>query len=534
MSASYPHPSSAIGGRRPGVALSERLREPLLLGLAGLIPLVIALSVSVAMPKPNYALVFGLLFGLLAMVALAVHSRLEVTVALLALYLGLADGPIKLIVHNQAASAIRDVLIAAIALGALMRVLQRGKGVRLPPLTGWVIVFVALVVVQAFNPNTHGLLKVIGGFRQQLEWVPFFFFGYALMRSRERFRKLFLVLGAIALANGLVSTYQTQLSPAQLASWGPGYAELVHGSESVSARKYVSEGVARVRPPGLGSDTGFTGGMGVLALTGALALLANATPRRRTVALVLCLGAMLAVATSLARLSAVGAVVGTAAFLMLSLSAGHRVTRSLGALLMVGALALPLGALLVSSAGHGVFSRYESIAPNKVVATSTGYKEVSLSQIPHVIATTPFGFGLASAGPASAFGGHSGVKLEGHGFSAETQYNFVTDELGLPGLILWVSLSLLVIGLAIRGLPRVRDLDVRVYLAGMFAAFIAFTIMGFDGPSAAGVAFGSYFWFSLGTAAYWFVGPGRHADENGIVSVPPERLAGETGRLVTP
>ncbi|HEX5852069.1 MAG TPA: hypothetical protein VFY36_03140 [Solirubrobacteraceae bacterium] len=461
----------------------------------------------------------ALLCGLLAVAALALHPRLEVTVALLALYLGLLDGPIKLLVHNQAASAIRDALIAAIALGALTRAIQGGRGVRLPPLSGWVIVFVALVVVQAFNPNTHGALKVIGGFRQQLEWVPFFFFGYALMRSRERFRKLFLILGVIALANGLVSTYQTRLTPAQLASWGPGYAELVHGSETLSARKYVSEGVARVRPPGLGSDTGFAGGMGVLALTGALALLASATPRRRWLATLLCLGALLAVATSLARLSAVGAVVGALAFLALSLSAGHRATRSLGALLTVGALALPLGALLVASEDQGVFSRYESIAPKKVVATSTGYKEASLGQIPHVIATTPFGFGLASAGPASAFGGRSGVELEGHGFSAETQYNFVTDELGLPGLLLWVSLSLTAIGLAVRGLPRVKDVDVRIYLAGMFAAFIAFTIMGFDGPAAAGVAFGSYFWFALGTAAYWFAGPGRRADENGIVAV---------------
>ena len=53
----------------------------------------------------------------------------------------------------------------------------------------------------------------------------------------------------------------------------------------------------------------------------------------------------------------------------------------------------------------------------------------------------------------------------------------------------------------------------------MFAAFIAFTIMGFDGPSAASVAFGPFFWFSLGIAAYWFVGPGRHADERGRVAV---------------
>ncbi len=50
------------------------------------------------------------------------------------------------------------------------------------------LAFVVLVLAEAFNPDTHGLLKIVGGFRQQLEWVPFFFFGYVLMRSKERLR----------------------------------------------------------------------------------------------------------------------------------------------------------------------------------------------------------------------------------------------------------------------------------------------------------------------------------------------------------
>ena len=39
-------------------------------------------------------------------------------------------------------------------------------------------------LVEAFNPSTHGILKILGGFRQQLEWIPFFFFGYVVMRSK--------------------------------------------------------------------------------------------------------------------------------------------------------------------------------------------------------------------------------------------------------------------------------------------------------------------------------------------------------------
>ncbi len=498
----------------------------MLSGIAGLMALGVALGVTVAMPKPNYPLVFGAVLGLTGAIALARYARLEVSVAVLALYVGLIEGPLKLLVYSQAVSAVRDVLIGVVAIGALVRLRESGRGVRLPPLSGWVFLFVALVFVEAFNPNTQGVVKVIGGFRQQLEWVPFFFFGYALMRSRARFRKLFVILGVIALANGVVSTYQTRLSPSQLASWGPGYSELVHGSVTASGsggitgRQYVSEGVAHVRPTGLGSEAGFGGGVGVLALTGALALLATSTRRRRWIGLVFCLGAILAVATALARLSAVGAVIAVVAFVMLSLSAGRRMSAPLGALAMVGLLALPLGALLVSNLGSGVFSRYESIAPTKVVSTSTNYKEVSLSQVPHVIAAAPFGLGLGTAGAASGFGGRSTVSLEGHGFSAETQYNFVVDELGLPGLVLWSGLALMVIGLAVVGLPHVESVDVRILLAGMFAPFIAFTVMGFDGPVMAGAAFGSYFWFAMGTAAYWFRGPGRRADEHGrVVSV---------------
>ena len=118
---------------------------------------------------------------------------------------------------------------------------------------------VALVLAEAFNPHTLSLTKALGGFRQQLEWVPFFFLGYAVMRSKERFRKFFLLLGVIALANGVVSMYQTRLSPAQLASWGPGYREIVYGTNGLGGRTYRAEGSAHVRPPGLGSDAGFIG-----------------------------------------------------------------------------------------------------------------------------------------------------------------------------------------------------------------------------------------------------------------------------------
>jgi hypothetical protein len=438
-----------------------------------------------------------------------------VTVTVVVLYLGLLDGPVKLgIGGHEAASAARDVLIFSVALGALLRLIVKRERVALPALSGWVFAFIAMVLVEAFNPKTHGVLKTLGGFRQQLEWVPFFFFSYLLLRSKQRIRKLFLIVGVIALANGVVSTYQSRLGPPQLASWGPGYRELVFGSVTTgkagggTGRTYSVEGVAHVRPPGLGSDAGFGGGVGVVALPGLLALLATGRLRRRWPLLILTMGALVAVATGLGRLQVVGAVIAVLAFAVLSLSAGRKVTRPLAALLGIAALAIPFGALFVAYEGSGTFSRYESIAPGSVTS-NRDTKTTSLTHIPALLEAAPFGVGLGTTGSASGFGGKNTNVLEGHAVSGETEYNFVSDELGLPGLLLWIAFSIRLLVLALRRLPRVPDIELRIYLAAVFATFIAFTIMGFSGPTMSSAAFGPFFWSAAGLAAYWFAGPGR-------------------------
>ena len=520
--------SGGAGAVHP-VVLDRRIRDIALVGLSGLVPAVIALGLTVALPNTSVLVVLGAILAVLAIVALIVNSRLEVTVGLLAVYLGLLDGPVKLgIGRSEATAAIRNVLILAVCLGAVMRLLARRERVKLPPLSGWVLAFVAIVVVNAFNPKTHGVLHVLGGFRQELQWVPFFFFGYVLVRSKKRLRQLFIIIGVIGLANGAVATYQTGLSPAQLASWGPGYRALVQpttvGKKGSIARTYSSEGQARVRPLGLGSDSGFSGGVGVIALPCCLALLATWRSRRRWVAALLGLGALVAVATGLGRLQVVGAVLGVFAFVALASLAGRRVTRALGAMLVIVALAVPLGAVFVSAVGGGTFKRYESIAPSEAVSTVPSHKSSAWSKIPQFLASAPLGVGLGTVGAAGGFGGKVTELVEGHGVSAETQYNLVVDELGAPGLLAWIALTIFVIVLVARGIRRVGDGELAIMLAGAFAPFIALTLEGFSGPFITSTASGPYFWLAVGMAAYWFAGPGRQTREAKIVR--PDRHVG--------
>lgn len=513
---SIPHlrPSGAVGVLHPAV-LDRRARGAVLLALTALITTLVALVIILEVPSSNAALVLAGIAGVIGVVGLMVSSRFEITVALIAVYLLILNGPVKLgLGAREVTGAVPDVLILAVCIGALMRLVVSRERVRLPPLSGWILAFVATVMIEAFNPQTAGALKVLGGFRQQLQWMPFFFFGYLLIRSKKRLRQMFVIVAVMALANGLVATYQTALSPTQLASWGPGYSALVtpgEGAKKGAARVYLSEGEARVRPPALGSDSGFGGGVGMIALPASLALLAIWPPRRRWIAVVLCLGALLGVITGLGRLAVVGSGVGVVAFVAFVTLAGQRMSRALGALLVIAVVAIPLGAVFVSSVRSGTFKRYESLETSEAVSSVPSHKSSTWTKIPSQLAKAPFGVGLGTVGAAGSFGGRITELVEGHTVSAETQYNFVADELGIPGLLVWVSLSGYIIVLVARRMRRIADGDLAIALAAVFAPFVALTLEGFSGPFLTSSAAGPYFFFAIGIAAYWFAGPGRHA-----------------------
>ncbi len=505
--------SGGAGAVHP-VVFDRRLRHQAAVALAALLSGALALGLTIALPHTSVFEVLGAIAALVGIAVLVGNSRLEMTVTLLAIYLGLMDGPIKLgIGRSEATAAIRNVLILAVCLGAILRLLARRERMRLPPLSGWVLTFTAIVLVNAVNPKTQGILHALGGFRQQLQWVPFFFFGYVLLRSKKRLRQLFIIIGVIGVANGVVAAYQTRLGPSQIASWGPGYRALYQpttvGKKGSVARTYSSEGEARIRPLGLGSDSGFSGGVGVIALPCSLALLATWKSRKRWVAIVFCLGALVAVATGLGRLQVVGAVLGVLAFAALASLAGRRVSRALGAMLVVTVLAIPLGALFVSAVGGGTFKRYESIAPGSATSTVPAHKSSAWENIPNFLSKAPLGVGLGTVGAAGGFGGRITELVEGHGVSAETQYNLVADELGAPGLIVWVAMTLAVIAIVAGGMRRVRDGELAIMLAGVFAPFVALTLEGFSGPFVTSTASGPYFWLAIGLVAYWFKGPGR-------------------------
>jgi hypothetical protein len=493
--------------------LSRRLHDVLVGTFVVLVTVAAALAIVAAVPEPDPLLVLAIVLGAVGLLALLLSARYEVTLTLLALYLGLLDGPVKLLTASQAASGARNILTLAVVLGMVVRLTLSRERIRLPPLSGWVLAFVVVVLIEAVNPNTGGFLKIIGGFRQQLQWVPFFFFGYMILRSKQHFRKFFLLLGVLALVNGLVGAYQSRLSPHALGSWGTGYSERVEGTGGTSGRTYVAEGEARPRPPALGSDSGFGGAMGVLALPGLLALITTGRRRRRWIALLLCAGALVAIGTAASRTDVVVAAVAVIAYAGLSVIGGLGPARPLVVVIAAVALAAGVAWALIGVSGKGVLARQASVTRLVEGTGETNAKTGEFKQVPREIRGAPFGGGLGTVGAAAGFGGLQRPHIEGKGAGGAGTFNLLVIETGLPGLLLWVGLSINVLLLPLRRLRVIRDVELRTYLVAVLAAFVAFTAEEFVGPTLEVAPVGTFLWFGAGVAAYWLAGPGRRRAE---------------------
>ena len=490
--------------------------------LAAGVATAVAVGTRVAAPSVlgTVALALGLAFG----AYLLASRRYGVTLALVALYLGLLDGYIKLRTGVEATSLTRDILLAAICIGALVRLIGDRRPIQVPPLSMWVVAFAAVVLVQVLNPNTVNIAKGLAGLRQHLEFVPFFFFGYALLRTKTAFRNLALLIGVIAAINGAVGLLQLQMTPDELAGWGPGYEEKISGTGDVSGRAFVDDdGELRTRPFALGSDMGFGGSVAVLALPMLLALLATRGPRHQSLlVLLLGAGAILAIASSQSRSSVLEAVVVVLAFSALAMM-GRRSARALGALVLVAALAFLVGSTINSSTDEGTWDRYESIAPDRVLDTTYEYRADDFSRISTYVTEFPLGAGLGTVGAASAFGGgERPLETRGVDFNGETQFNFLAIELGVPGLVLFLALEALILGLALTRVRRIRDAELRIYIAGVMAPCFAMALGGFGGPSAVALPNGPWFWLALGVAAYWLT---REGAWSRVAAAPSRALA---------
>ena len=191
----------------------------------------------------------------------------------------LLDGYLRLSTGDDSLRIVRDLPPAAlIAMLIVHGALHRERMPRLPML-GLVSAFTLVVLVQIFHPAEVSLFKGVQALRPHLEFVVLFLAAAIALKDDRRLEHLLLLLACCGAINGAVGLAQSQLTPEQLASWGPGYQQLaIQDSASQTgdvARVFTdNEGTVRLRPPALGTDAGFGATVGMISLSAALALIA--------------------------------------------------------------------------------------------------------------------------------------------------------------------------------------------------------------------------------------------------------------------
>jgi hypothetical protein len=483
-------------------------------GAAGLV----ALGFTMQVGDPSIVVGVAIMAVLAACIWMFLSERYALTLGLLLLYLGLADGFLKLRTGNPQATLVRDVLLYAIVGGALARFAIAREGIRLPPLSGWPLAWVLVALVAVFNPGSYPFGHALPSLRPHLEFVPLFFFGYLIMRDQRRLRTMLVLLLVVGAANGVVGAIQFNLTPEQMAAWGPGYHNFILGGAEgghVSGRVFVaSDGEDRVRPFGLGSDAGGGGLIAMLALPAAIALIGAAwkRPSRAALALVLSAGVALAIATCQGRGVIVAAFVTVFGYALLSVTS-RRLVPTLAGIAMAGLVVTFVISTVSKDSGSASFSRYQTIAPSKLVSATQYNRGTSLALVPAYLKRFPFGHGLGTAGPAAGFGGNTHTGLNG-----ENEFSFLVLEMGIAGLVIMVGFTLRLLMLAITRLRRIADDELRTTLAAVVAPVFGIFALFVGGPATAGSPLSPYLWFAGGVIAYWLVDavhrlepPGRSA-----------------------
>lgn len=436
---------------------------------------------------------------------LATTRRTLLALGLFMVYLGALDGYLKLSIGSDVVTLLRDVLLLAIVVGVLVRAQVEDRRLTLPPLTIWVVAFVVLVLVQLANPYAGTFLHSLGGVRQHLEFVPLFFLTFAFVRSVRALRGFVILLLLIAAANAVVSYVQFQLTPEQLAQWGPGYAARVLGQGAFreSGRSfYDALGTQYVRPFGLASDAGSGGIVGAFALGGVLAFgTLSHRPRHLLFAALMAIACATAIVTSQGRGAVVAGFVVVFAYGVMMATSRGRLTGLLG-LAVAGLVSLAVVQAITGDGADGPAFRYAGLGGSSIIQTTEEARGKSIRSIPSTMAEYPLGAGLAVAGPASKTPG--ATELTGT-VDAETQFSFMTLETGVLGMLVVVGFTLALLGLGVTRCRHEPEKEARILLAAIIAPIAGMLALYLPSALTATTPGGPYLWAVGGIVSYWLI-----------------------------
>jgi len=205
------------------------------------------------------------------------------------------------------------------------------------------------------------------------------------------------------------------------------------------------------------------------------------------------------IVTSQSRTAVVTSVIAALAFVFLTIDSPRRAIAALATVLVAGAVTSVVVAQIEGSRATAA-NRYASITPAKLIGTTLHYRQATLGLIPTYAADYPLGAGMGSVGPAgnSLTTGTSGSTLD-----AESEITFLEIELGIPGLLAMLAVTIGGLGIGIR-LRRLSNVPIQRALMALTASLVALAVSWVVGVDTTSTPTAPFFWLATGTLAYWY------------------------------
>jgi len=454
--------------------------------------------------------IYAIVPVVVALTCIWLGRRLLTAIVILA-YLAV-EGFLKLLSnYNPVVHVGIDLVVLAVALIWVLDAVA-SRRVKLPDLP-WVKLiglYALWIVLQLFNPYSPGLVPALASFKAHLTMIPLYFFGAALVRSREDVVRLFAALAAITLVPYATALIQYALGPASVLDLSPRYwqnisfyhewrpfgTSAVPGGESVLAFLVVPLALVLVVTPRVGT---WLRGLALLSIALAAGTFVVSGVRQMMLGCVLALTVMGALAASRGR----GRLAIGAMFVLLI---------GAGAYVSVQAFLEPISMENVRRDPRSPqIWRERDVTERLLTLGQTGtYLEArrgAWNAITYRLGRYPFGAGLGRTGAgAGAFRAQLSSTPEGARLQQEVGWsdNFFADELveaGIPGLAI---LTTLLVGLAVGAAKlarRSRDPLITTASAAIAGLFFTYLVISWGSQPLLANPTLAFFWFLAGVLA---------------------------------
>lgn len=351
-------------------------------------------------------------------------------------------------------------------------------------------------------PNSSNPMGILIAIRPYLEWIPLFYLGYRYLNDQKTIIKMSFILLITTSINAVVAVVQYFLGPYWLASLSQGYSIFVFDNgRSVAG----SAGQALLRPPGLGNDMGFSGVLALISVPFLLYLYLNYShkhqPGAKLVLFVFSVLIILGVISSTSRsmLLIFIAEIFLLAIYLIFLNIKGRWNIAL----IIGIISLTF--YFVAATSPILLDRYQSISSPSTLWTTFSQKEGfrlnRVTNLPNLVLNYPLGTNVIGTGAASGFISNiNGAPQNSETPFAENQFEYTLLDLGLPGLILWLSVHIACLAMIIKVYRKSADHQVKNLSLGliMFLALLYPICWIFGGLQG---MIGASFWLVAGITA---------------------------------